>query len=91
MRKAANTARSPDQATSRVEPLTLSIADAVRWSGICRSELYVLIGAGKLKALKSGRKTLVVAASLREHVENLPAAQIRPQGRAHSRAQADSQ
>ncbi len=57
-------------------PVSMSIANAVRWSGICRTEIYNLIGEGKLKAVKNGRRTLIVTESLRSHIHSLPAAKI---------------
>jgi hypothetical protein len=57
--------------------ISLTIADAVRLSGIGRTSLYELIGAKKLDARKAGNRTLITADSLRSYVANLPAADIR--------------
>jgi excisionase family DNA binding protein len=46
-------------------PLAYSIADAVAVSSIGRTRLYALIGEGKLKAVKVGKRTLIPADSLR--------------------------
>jgi excisionase family DNA binding protein len=54
-----------------------SIADAVRVSGIGRTTLYELIGAGKLDARKVGNRTLIPADSLRSYIARLPPADIR--------------
>ena len=49
-----------------------TIADAVKISGIGRTTLYELIGAGKIDARK-----LIPAASLRAFMDSLPPADIR--------------
>ena len=49
----------------QVQPLTYTVPDAIRASGIKRTKLYELIGDGRLKVTKVGRRTLVTAASLR--------------------------
>lgn len=48
-----------------LEPLAYSIADAVRVSAIGRTRLYALIGEGRLKATKVGKRTLIPADSLK--------------------------
>jgi hypothetical protein len=53
-------------------PLALSIPDAVKWSGISRSEIYRRLKTGDLRAKKSRSRTLIMADSLRQYVENLP-------------------
>jgi excisionase family DNA binding protein len=47
-----------------VLPLTLSINDAASSLGIGRTKLYQLINAGKLEAVRIGRRTLVKTASI---------------------------
>ena len=42
-----------------------------------RSQLYRDLSAGKIKAVKHGRKTLIDMDSLREHLASLPAATFR--------------
>jgi excisionase family DNA binding protein len=59
------------------EPLAYTIADAVKVTGIGRTTLYELIGAGKIKASKAGNRTLVMADSLRDYVDSLPTADIK--------------
>ena len=85
--KTADDIRSAHAPT--VEPITVSIARAVAMSGVCRSELYNLIGCGRVRAVKRGRKTLVVVASLRDYLLNsLPPAKINPQGRSRADSKA---
>ena len=53
-------------------PYAVSIADAVKIVGLGRTSLYAAIAAGKLKTKKSGRRTLVETAALRQFIEALP-------------------
>jgi excisionase family DNA binding protein len=57
--------------------LAFTIADAAKASGLGRTSLYELIGAGKLEARKAGNRTLIPADSLRAYLASLPAADIR--------------
>jgi excisionase family DNA binding protein len=57
--------------------LAYTIADAAKASGLGRTSLYELIGAGKLEARKAGNRTLIPADSLRAYLASLPAADIR--------------
>jgi len=47
-------------------------------SGLSRSELYRRLAAGDIRAVKAGRRTLILVDSLRDHVVSLPAAAFRP-------------
>lgn len=58
-------------------PLTVTIPEAVRLSGLSRSEIYRCLSAGNIQARKSGSRTLIVWASLKAHIEALPAAEFR--------------
>ena len=60
-----------------LQPLTVSIPEAVRLSGLSRSEIYRQLAAGRINARKSGSRTLVIWASLQAHVAALPPAQFR--------------
>jgi len=57
--------------------IAMTISGAVEASGITRTRLYELIGAGALEARKCGRQTLITAESLRRYIAELPPAQIR--------------
>jgi hypothetical protein len=59
------------------QPLTVTIAEAIRLSGLSRSEVYRRLSAGDIQARKSGNRTLIVWASLRAHIEALPMAEFR--------------
>ncbi|TDG30609.1 helix-turn-helix domain-containing protein [Paracraurococcus ruber] len=49
----------------RTEPLSHTLNDAARITGLSRSTLYRHAAAGRLRLLKCGGRTLVDAASLR--------------------------
>jgi excisionase family DNA binding protein len=54
-------------------PFGFTINDAVKASGIGRTTLYQEIKAGRLRAVKRGRRTLILADDLRQWLETLPA------------------
>lgn len=60
--------RPGPNAPSPAEPLAYSIGEACRVSSIGRTTLYKLIGDGTLEVRKIGKRTLVLASSLRELV-----------------------
>lgn len=51
------------------EPLAVRIPEACRISGIGRSKLYELIGAGEIEVFKVGAITLIPMDSLRLFIE----------------------
>ena len=53
--------------------LAVSIAEAVRLTGIGRSSLYEAIRRGDLPIRKSGRRTLLLMEDLRQWLSGLPA------------------
>jgi len=57
-----------------MEPLALTIPDAVKASGLPRSSLYEAMKRG-LPARKSGRRTLIMVADLQAYLASLPAYQ----------------
>jgi hypothetical protein len=66
-----------DNLGTGIQPLTVTIPEAVRLSGLSRSELYRQLSAGHIHARKSGSRTLILWASLKAHVEALPEAEFR--------------
>lgn len=60
-----------------IQPLAFTIPAAIRASGVARTRLYELIADGQVLAVKSGRRTLVRADSLRSYLASLPPVTIR--------------
>jgi excisionase family DNA binding protein len=58
--------------TGVIEPLSYTVRTACQVSGMGRTRLYELIASGTIRAMKSGRRTLICAASLRSFVASLP-------------------
>ena len=56
---------------TRSQPLLLSILDAAAMLGVGRSEIYRMMAAGRLEAVKVGRRRLVVAQSVNDFVASL--------------------
>lgn len=64
-----NPAGSRTANTFQTEPLTVRISEACRMTGIGRSKLYELIGAGNIRTVKVGTITLVPVESLRNFLK----------------------
>lgn len=60
-----------------MDAFTLTIEDATRVSGLSRSRLYEILARGEIEARKAGKRTLIVAESLKSYVERLPPATFR--------------
>ena len=58
------TISSLDDATPTLTKLAYSLDEVADLSGRCRSSLYELIDKGELRAVKSGRRTLIMASDL---------------------------
>lgn len=52
-----------------IEPISMRVPDACRYTGISRSTLYLLIARGEVEIVKMGAATLVLTQSLRELIE----------------------
>jgi excisionase family DNA binding protein len=61
---------------SMVEPMAYTIDQACEAARSCKSVIYAAIRTGELRAVKRGRRTLVLAVDLRQWVELLPT--VRP-------------
>jgi excisionase family DNA binding protein len=59
-------------------PLLVPVKQACAIIGRGQSALYELIGANKIRAVKSGGRTLIDVESLREYAKSLPPAKIAP-------------
>jgi excisionase family DNA binding protein len=62
---------------SQFTPVHLSVKDACARHNCSRSNLYVLIGQNKIRAVKNGRRTLIVTSTLDDHFAALPPARIK--------------
>jgi hypothetical protein len=61
-----------------LQQILCSIPQASTMIGRCVATIYELIGAGKIKAVKSDGRTLVVVQSLHDYANSLPEAKVAP-------------
>lgn len=52
-----------------IEPISMRIPEACRFTGLSRSTLYLLIARNQIEVVKMGAATLVLTASLRALIE----------------------
>jgi excisionase family DNA binding protein len=65
LKRHSSVRQAPASRTTSIEPITMRILDAAKFTGLSRSKIYVLIGEGKVQTVKVGRVTLVLTASLK--------------------------
>jgi excisionase family DNA binding protein len=68
--------------TDPTQPVLIRINQAATMIGQNRRTIYSLIAANRLKAVKSGRSTLIFLDSVKQYIASLPPAQIRLDARA---------
>jgi excisionase family DNA binding protein len=71
----AGTVPAPNGETNMETSLAYSIAEACTVTRTGKTALYQAIKTGELRAVKRGRRTLVLPADLKEWIEKLPAIQ----------------
>lgn len=59
----------PSSSPLSIEPISMRVPDACRFTGISRSTLYLLIARGEVQVVKMGSATLVLTESLRQLIE----------------------
>ncbi len=57
-------------------PLTVTIPEAVKATGMSRTSIYEALKRGDLTARKAGRRTLILFADLEAYLANLPTYQV---------------
>jgi excisionase family DNA binding protein len=58
-----------------MEQLALTISQAAKLGGPCRSALYTEIRAGRLRAVKRGRSTRILVDDFKRYLSSLPSVQ----------------
>lgn len=65
-------------ASTPSDPIAVTIREACRITGLARSSVYREIAAGRIRAVKAGKRTLLPMSSLRKWLAELPASPASP-------------
>jgi excisionase family DNA binding protein len=57
----------------KMNPLALTISDAVKFSGVSRTKLYGALSRGELAAIKVGNRTLIPSDAIKAWLARMPA------------------
>ncbi len=69
---------SPWEMGKGIRPRVISIPETARYIGRSRSHVYDLLAAGKIKAVKDGKRTLPILDTVDAHLDSLPLVAVRP-------------
>ena len=58
------------------EPISVTVSDACKLTGVCRSTIYNLIAAHKLIMIKVGRRSLIRYSSLNDYMKSCEVANV---------------
>jgi hypothetical protein len=86
-----NTVHASTVAKMEVEPILCAVSQGCQMLGVGTQGMYDLIGAGLVKAVKRGTRTLLVVASLKEYAASLPPAVIAPPRKRKQERQRDEE
>jgi excisionase family DNA binding protein len=74
----ASTALSRWEKRNALRPRVVSIDEAAKYIGRSRNFVYDLLGSGKVRAVKSGSRTLPILDDLDKYLDSCPFAVVRP-------------
>jgi hypothetical protein len=66
----------PTSTTPQLQKLAYTLEEATQMGLPCRSRIYELAAAGKIRLCKDGKRTLLLADEARRYIASLPTAKI---------------